>query len=148
MNDDMNICISASDKYIELGAITLFSVVLNGLSSTKYTFFIIDNGISVINKKRVNQLFKEYNVKIHYINASNIEKDAGLNINAGRWTLSTLQRLYISDILPLSVKRILYLDCDMLIRKPLNELYNLDLNQYIIAGVPDCLSQQNIHNIG
>lgn len=145
----MNICISASDKFIELGAILLHSVVHHAKPDTKFVFFIIDNGISEENRRNVLSMFEREKAEIVFINAGDIEKDAGMKIDAGRWTLSTLQRLYIAEFLPQDVDRILYLDCDMLVRGPLDALYETDFgDEYVIAGAEECLSVENKNNIG
>ncbi len=149
MLNRINICISSSDKYIELGSIMLYSVVYHANPNTTFSFYIIDNGITENNKDNVRRLFCGFDVEVNFINCNDIEKDVGMKIDAGRWTLSTLQRLYISSFLPESIHRVLYLDCDMLVRGPLDELYNVDLgDEYIVAGAVDYLSDQNKINIG
>lgn len=149
MANRMNICISASDQYIELGSIMLLSVVHHALPGTSFRFYIIDNGISEEKRGDVLSLFDSGNTEVIFINAGDIEKDAGMKIDAGRWTLSTLQRLYISAFLPDDVERILYLDCDVLVRGPLDKLYETDLGaDYIVAGAEECLSKENKANIG
>lgn len=149
MFKQINICISASDKYIELGVIMLYSVVYHAKPNTSFSFYIIDNGITEQKRGMVRKFFENYDVNIIFINANNIEKDVGMKIDPGRWTLSTLQRLYISSFLPEEVHRILYLDCDMLVRGPLDELYDIDLgDECILAGAIDYISEQNKKNIG
>lgn len=149
MTNRINICISASNKFIELGAVMLYSVLYHAKPETNFMFYIIDNGISKENKKSVQSMFKNKKAEVVFINSCDIEKAVGMNIEAGRWTLSTLQRLYISNFLPTDVEKVLYLDCDMLVRGPLNELYDTDLGEeYVIAGAEECLSENNKHNIG
>lgn len=46
-------------------------------------------------------------------------------------------RLYIEDILPSSINRVLYLDGDVIVRHSLKELWNMDLSGYALAAVPD-----------
>lgn len=149
MANRINICISADDKFIELGAIALYSAVYYANPNTSFSFYIIDNGISVENRNRVLSLFNREDVSVEFINANDIEEELGMKINVGRWTLSAFQRLYISDFLPQDVHRVLYLDCDMLVRGQLDELYETDLEEkYVIAGALDCISEQNKINIG
>ncbi len=51
-----------------------------------------------------------------------------------RITKETYYRLLLCDYLPLNVDRILYLDPDIIINKPLDKLYKMDFNGKCIAG--------------
>jgi lipopolysaccharide biosynthesis glycosyltransferase len=51
-----------------------------------------------------------------------------------RITKETYYRLLLGDLLPKSVDRILYLDPDIVVIKPLDKLYNIDFNGNVIAG--------------
>ncbi len=53
------------------------------------------------------------------------------------WSLETYFRLMLVDILPPDVKRILYLDVDMVINKPVKELYNTDFEEYYFCACRD-----------
>lgn len=148
MKKRINICIATDEKYLELGIITLKSVVINSSPNTFFFFYIIDNGIKESSKNEVLSFFQNKNCNVFFIPARDIEQDLEMKINAGRWTLGTFQRLYISEFLPKDVDRIIYLDCDMLVRYPLDDLYSIKLEEHqIIAGVLDCISEQNKRNI-
>lgn len=46
-------------------------------------------------------------------------------------------RLYITDILPASINKVLYLDGDVIVRHSVKELWDMDLSDFAIAAVPD-----------
>ena len=51
-----------------------------------------------------------------------------------RITLETYFRLALPELLPKEVERVLYLDADLIVNKPLDELYEMDFeNQYMIV---------------
>ncbi|MEL6608445.1 MAG: glycosyltransferase family 8 protein [Pseudomonadota bacterium] len=52
---------------------------------------------------------------------------------------ATLARCFMGSVLPQSCKRVVYLDTDVLVTRPLNALFDLDLDGAVIAGVPDVL---------
>lgn len=98
---------------------------------------------------RIISMFDEKTATVEFINAKDMEKDIGMQIDGGRWPLSAFQRLYIAEYLPRHVQRVLYLDCDILVRGPLDWLYEIDMeNGYVVAGAEECLSEQNKTNIG
>lgn len=51
-------------------------------------------------------------------------------------------RLLIGSLLPESIRRILYLDGDTIVRRPLRELFALDLDDWVVAASPVYLAQQ------
>ena len=64
----------------------------------------------------------------------------GINVYVGRWNIGTFFRLYLGSILPENIAKVIYLDCDTIVRHPLSDVYNLDLGNAVVAGVDDCRS--------
>ena len=52
-------------------------------------------------------------------------------------TRASYFRLYLTDILPSSIEKVLYLDGDLVVRHSLKELWNVDLSSYALAAAPD-----------
>lgn len=61
---------------------------------------------------------------------------------------TTYQRLFLDRILPQSVTRYLYLDCDLLVIGNLQELYHTNLHGCIIAAAPEYAQDLFFSNIG
>lgn len=53
----------------------------------------------------------------------------------GDFSLATYSRLFIASLLPETVDKVIYLDCDALVLDSFKEILNLDLNNYLAAGV-------------
>lgn len=52
-------------------------------------------------------------------------------------SLATYYRLFLPKILPDNIKKVIYIDCDIIVRHSLRPLWNLNLEDYAIAGVLD-----------
>jgi lipopolysaccharide biosynthesis glycosyltransferase len=50
---------------------------------------------------------------------------------------ATFGRLYLGEILPVRIGRVLYLDCDLLVTGDLTPLWETDLRGHIVAAVPE-----------
>ena len=50
--------------------------------------------------------------------------------------------MFIGELLPDSIERVIYLDSDTVVEGSLEELWNLDLEEYYEAAVDDCLSKK------
>lgn len=61
-------------------------------------------------------------------------------------TLTTWSRMYIGELLPLSVEKVLYLDCDIIIRGSLLPLWNLSIEDSLLAATEDlCSNDQQLY---
>lgn len=50
-------------------------------------------------------------------------------------SLAAYLRIFISDLLPQTVDKVLYLDCDLLIMDSIADLWNIDLEEFAVAAV-------------
>ncbi|MCB1020942.1 MAG: hypothetical protein KDC27_13500, partial [Acidobacteria bacterium] len=55
----------------------------------------------------------------------------------GRYPKLVYTRLLLDRILPSDAERVIYLDCDTMVRKPIEHLYDLDLHGKALAAVAD-----------
>lgn len=144
----MNIVYSSSDSYAEICGISLLSLYENNKDINEIVTYIIDNDISPENKANLKKIAKDYNRKIIFKKKFDIEKVSRTKINVGRWNIGTFFRLFLGKILPQSVERVMYFDCDMIIRHSLKDIYNLDIGECIVAGADDCRSDNYRKEIG
>ena len=52
-------------------------------------------------------------------------------------TVATYYRLLLGEVLPPELERVLYLDCDMMVRGDLAELWRMTLGSALVGAVPD-----------
>lgn len=57
--------------------------------------------------------------------------------SSDRWTSVVYGRLLVDTLVDPDVKRVIYLDCDMLVRSPIEELYAAELGPHPIGAVRD-----------
>jgi lipopolysaccharide biosynthesis glycosyltransferase len=58
----------------------------------------------------------------------------------GRWPKIVYARMLLPLLLPAEVERVIYLDCDMLVRAPIEELFAMDLGGQPVGAVRDALA--------
>lgn len=116
-----------------LGA-TLLSVLKN--SKENWNVNIIYENLSSETKSKLSEMIKSYDSKINYIE---MDKEILKKFKVGKGThLSSIvfARLFIPEFLK-QEERALYLDCDVVVLKPLEELYNMDLQEKSIGVILD-----------
>lgn len=116
-----------------LGA-TLLSVLKN--SKENWNINIIYENLSSESKSRLNEMVKSYNSNINYIEM-NKEILKKFKVGVGTHLSSIVfARLFIPEFLK-NEDRAIYLDCDIVVLKPLEELYEMDLNGKSIGVILD-----------
>jgi lipopolysaccharide biosynthesis glycosyltransferase len=142
----MNIIYSASDLYSSLAGISLVSLLENNKDTDEIHVFMLDNGISDENKKKLTDVVEKYNRDIAFYSLP--KNLLGKEINVQKWNISTFGRLFEASILPQWVDKIIHVDCDTVVVGSLKELWDLDMSRAIVAGAVDCLSDEYKRNIG
>lgn len=59
---------------------------------------------------------------------------------------STYYRLFLSEILPTSLHKVLYLDGDCIVRHSLLPLWNIDISEYAIGAIDDAECKPDFYN--
>ena len=62
-----------------------------------------------------------------------------------RWSPAVLYKFLLCDLLPKTLKRVIYLDGDMLVRKDLSELFETDLEGCVLGAVRDTFYDNIAH---
>lgn len=133
----MNILYSSSDSYSQYTGISMLSLFINNKNIKNITVYILDWGISNLNKERLISTAKQYNRKLIFIDANKeinsfVEK---LNLKKFRGSLSPYGKIFPDIVLPNDIEKILYIDSDTIINGPLMDLYNIDIEDYVFAAV-------------
>lgn len=144
----MDIVYSSSDSYCEIAGISILSLLENNKAVEEINLFMIDNSISAENKSRLEQMVAGFGRKLTYLMPPDIEKLSHTTINVGRWNISTFYRLFLPTMLPETVNRVLFIDCDTLVLQDLSSLWEMDMGDKWIYGVDDCRGAAYRTNLG
>ena len=144
----MNILFSSDDNYARHLGVAIYSLLSHNTSSPQIRIYVIDNNISPDNITKLNQVISSFrNAEMNLIPFRKWADSLHLNM---MWpiSLSSYARLFVDDMLPLDVDRVLYMDCDMLVRGEISELWHIDLGDNIIGAVQDQVSETAKTRIG
>jgi lipopolysaccharide biosynthesis glycosyltransferase len=137
---------ASDDQFADILGVSLVSLFENNKNGDEIIVFILDDKISNKNKNKLIKIFNRYNGKYQFIDVSQLIVPE-LFISS-RWSKSAFTRLFMSELLPENISKVLYLDCDTLINQSLEEIWHIDMANNIIAGVNDCLSSGYKKNLG
>ena len=130
----INVCFATDNNYAPYMGIAILSILKNADVKDKFHFYILDNKISKTNKEKIDSLHKTYPFGITYLPLNEKLFDK-CDTKRNNWTLSIFGRYLIPELIP--EDKVLYLDCDVMIRSSLGKLWDTNLTGYYLAGVPD-----------
>ena len=134
MQSIINICFASDDNYAPYMGMAIFSILRNANLHDNFHFYVLDNRISSTNKQKI-----EYLRKLHAFQITWLALDTSLfkqcDTKHPNWTLSIFGRYLIPKLIP--EDKVLYLDCDIMVRDSLAPLWGEDISEYYLAGVPD-----------
>ena len=138
MNDTrINVCIACDDNYSKYAGVVIASILYNANEDDNLSFFILDSEISDKNKNSINKLKSIHKCEINFVNIDNSLFDEYKKVKTNQYiSIATYYRLKLSELLP-NTDRVIYLDCDIVVNKSLEELFNSELNGCPIGGVSD-----------
>lgn len=130
----MNVFFAVDNNYVEQLYVAIKSILTNAYLEDMFNFYILDGGISRRNKKLLSKL-QSKKANIEYLKVDNSLFES-FPENIDYITKATYFRFLIPQLKP-SLKKCLYLDCDIVVNGSLRELYNIDLEDNYIAAVQD-----------
>lgn len=136
----INIACTFDDGYSRHCAVLLSSIFENNKESL-FDIYILSDFISEANQGKLSRLVVDkYGQKLHYIQVDRKQFEGlpfgGKFLNI---SLAAYYRLVLPDVLPRSLDKILYLDCDIVVDGEISSLWNFDLRKKAVAGVEDCI---------
>lgn len=137
--NNIPIVFSSDNNYSPYLGVAIYSLLKNISRDKNYDIIILDSAIKEINKSRINSLIKEFdNVSIRYFNIVSFYKkyDQDIFFTDRYYTKANYNRLFIPEILH-NYDKVIYLDSDILIFEDVSNLYNIDLEDNLIAAVSD-----------
>ncbi|MCD7857042.1 MAG: glycosyltransferase family 8 protein [Clostridiales bacterium] len=144
----LHVVYASDDRFVEILGVSLTSLYENNKNMEQIHVYVLDSKISEENKKKLESVSRTYKRNdIQWIPAKDISEELNMEILVDRGSLSQYARLFVSSVLPADLERVLYLDCDIIINKLLDELWNLDMHGKTIAALKDAFSKWYRANI-
>lgn len=131
---------TVDDVYIPFLAVALQSLIDNASDKNYYSIKILYTNISEENQAKINKYQKE-NVDIEFVDLNYyINKVKDKLYTRDYYSATTYFRLFIPDLYP-QYDKVLYLDSDIVVLSDIADLYNIDMEDNLVAAAPDDVIQ-------
>lgn len=132
MTEEYNILISFDDRYVDKALTMLYSLKINN-NDAKLNIYLFYINLSTVSIEKIQNFFNKYNIGTLYLREYNFDI-SNFPMYIDHTSVETYIRLFVPFIVEESVKRMLYLDCDIICNASIKELYNLNLEECYFAA--------------
>lgn len=143
--EEIVVVVGMKKNYIRYMEVMLTSLLINN-QECEVNFNILQNDFSVDVKEKLKERFKKYNnLKINFLDVSSelFSKFPAF----GHLVIATYYRILASEVL-LKYDKVLYLDIDLVVDGNILELWNTDIDNYIVAAVREESVEANEERLG
>ncbi|MBR6887897.1 MAG: hypothetical protein IKN16_05570 [Selenomonadaceae bacterium] len=143
----IHVCFSLYDKtgrYSKFTGTTVCSIFENTTSDVT-VHILHDNTLTDDNRDKFIYLAGRYGQAVKFYDveklcADKIREMIALSSENSRFTVGALYRLFVPQVLPNTVNKIIYLDSDLIVNLDIKELWQIELDDKILAAVPEILT--------
>jgi lipopolysaccharide biosynthesis glycosyltransferase len=145
--DPITVGFAVDENYVRHLSVTMLSILHNKKADAKIQFVVIGDGLSEESMSALKQLIENNNVplifpKIEY----NLFDKFKLPPILPHLSRATYGRLFLTDIF--EGDKLLYLDCDILVKGDISELWDIDIAEYCAGAVPDPAQEDSSRRLG
>ena len=141
----MHIVLCTDNRYVMPTGVLMQSIGQNNPTPVHYHIFVDEDFASDSRESLANVARKFGGECQFYV----INRSFMANLPFGKdgmpthVSLATYYRLFLADVLPSDLHKVLYLDGDMIVRHSLQSLWDVPLDGFAIAAVPDMSAPNN-----
>ncbi|MFA6816068.1 MAG: glycosyltransferase family 8 protein [Lentisphaeria bacterium] len=139
----INIALATDRNYLNYALVTTASILYNTKKDT-ICLYVLQEGL---NEKDLNKFRALSKIRPFELKPLKISTAFFKDWPAMRWSISAYYRLILPDLLP-NTKKLIYLDCDLLVLDDISKLWNIDLGNAFCAAAATRVSPQHKIQLG
>lgn len=134
----MNVVYVSNEAYVRHLAASLCSLYDNNKEEDLLNVFVLSTGIEEASAAKLEKIASDFGRELSVVQAGDLTAKFSYTIDTGRFDISTMGRLFLGDLLPENVERVIYLDCDTVVLRSLKKLWELPLpGKYVLAAAQE-----------
>jgi lipopolysaccharide biosynthesis glycosyltransferase len=130
--------VACDNHYVVLLAALLKSIEYHHKSDENIDVFIVEDGISAKNRKKLIASVNAKKIQLIWISMDEaIPDDMHIPFDRSSYPKNIHTRIFIPHFIPDRFDKIIYLDVDMILMRDISDLWNIDLGENMLAAVMD-----------
>ena len=143
MTEIINIVACTDKKFMMPTGVMMTSVCENNMDTDVVFHIIVDEDMNTDDCRDLKDIVAAYRGKsvfFYHANDKMQKKSFPKGMNRNDITRTTYYRLFLAEILPQELDKVLYLDGDVIVRHSLLPLWNTNIEEKAVAAAYDCSS--------
>lgn len=141
-----NVVYASNDRFFPILMTSIVSLLEH---NENVAIWLLSDNISNKNINRLGAYTKSQSSILHIIDIHKIHFDEFENLRVTKeWPLVAFVRLHIEKIITSDIEKVVYLDCDTIVNESIDELFEMDVSNYYVAGVTECMDLAYKNKIG
>jgi len=139
----IHVALTFDDKYWAPAYATMRSICTSTERRKDLVFHLLHRPLSAEHEETLRRIETEFGAHLDFHLVDKDDRFTSLLARAPHDARPSIMyaRLLLASVLPADAERVVYFDCDMLIRAPIERLAELDLEGKALAAAPDYLGQ-------
>lgn len=146
----MDICYATDNNFCMQTAVSMISVLARS-KSKQLCFHLLDAGVSDCNFQRLYDIAENAGAELKRYDV-HLQLEKVKRTGQKKWgdfpSHATWARLFLPELLPVTVERLLYLDGDVIANGDIAPIFEISLNGCLVAAVEDCVTYIHKEKIG
>lgn len=131
----VNIIYASNDGYACHLAASLVSLLENNRQIPNLDVYVLSVGMSSQYQERLKELARGYGRRLMPVELGDLKERFGYKIDTRGFDISAMGRLFAPQVLPETVEKALYLDCDTIVCGSIAPLYETELGENLVGMV-------------
>ena len=140
----INIAYSFDENYAQHAYCSLLSLIVTSKQDVDYDFSVVADNLKEGTIKLITNLVEQHGHVVNFISLDDVVPDKTIGSLFSR---NSYARLFLSEYLQ-DKDRVLYVDSDTIFLRGLDEVFNINMEGRLVAGVQDTVNRYYKLNIG
>lgn len=133
--ETVNIIYASNDGYAGHLAASLYSLLDHNRNIPRMDIYILSVGMSEAYLERLAGIAGKFCRSLHVAELGNLRERFDYAVDTRGFDISAMGRLFAPKVLPDSVRKALYLDCDTIVNGSIRPLYETELGNHLAGMV-------------
>ena len=131
----MNILYASNDGFARHLGTSMCSLFDKNRDMAEITVYVLSLGLSEDNCGKLQEIADRYHRNLVILELGDIRERFDFEVDTGGYDISIMGRLFMGEMLPETVDRVLYLDCDTVIVRSLKNMWKEELGGAVFGAV-------------
>lgn len=143
MTNSLHVALTFDDNFWAPAYAVMRSICLTTRRRSDLVFHLLHMPLSHEHRSDIEKITAEFGAEIIFYPLVDLPVFLAFVADlpsSSQWPKIVYARMLLPVLLPKDIKRVIYLDCDMLVRWPVEKLYEIDLEGHPLGAVKDSLA--------